>query len=205
MQKITLAALMAIFLCGCTTQYVGEVTDESLQSARLKSKVLVERSADWVIHDSNHVYLAEPQDIESQKRVRHLQQLASALDGALQRAFPFYSRQVSSQTLDESLFAAKTIRADLLLWPQLISTENRLNTTEELAEGQSLNPDKRYGTDRAVFKISIYEVRSSKLVDTVFISSRGRMFAGNDSIPADLFEEAALKFVDMLVGKPLKN
>ncbi len=189
------------FLNACTYQYARETTDNSLQLVGLQSAYSVDRDAQWVLHSATGVALARPHHIQARPMPRHLTQMHHALDFALQQAFPDYAALDEAVSLDAALMRAKSLGKELLFWPELVRSENKLNTSQELIEGQSLNPDQDYGTDRIVFHMRIYEIRTQRLLDVGRIIARGRFFAPENSAPTDLFEQAALEYVKAITGK----
>ena len=200
-RPLVYVVIACLFMSACTRQYAYNTADTSLQVARLKASFSVERSAQWVVHSATSVALARPQHVQDAVMPRHLTHMHQALDLSLRQAFPDYIALNEASALDSALRQGLRHRKELLFWPELIRSENKLNTKQELIEGQSLNPEQDFGPDRVVFQMRIYEVRTKRLLDVGQIVARGRFFAANDSVPMDLFEQAAREYVAAITGK----
>ncbi len=208
MKRLSLLVQRVLFLVpfvwglnACTYQYTAATADKSLQYARLKDKFSVNRNADWVVHSNTAITLAHPVQVQSKNMPRNLHALYQSLDIALKQVFPTYSTHIQAVSLDEALQLAKADASELLFWPSLVLVENKLNTEQELREGKTLSDAQSYGPDRAVFQVLIYEVRTKRLIDVGSIVSRGRMFAPNDSLPLNLYRDAALHYIHAITGK----
>lgn len=198
---LLLCTLVLASLNACTYDYFLNSADTHLQRARLKSNYMVKRESDWIVHPRTAVTLARPIHIQSKIMPRNLTFLYQSLDLSLKQAFPSYSTHLNTVTLDQALSLAKVDKSELLFWPALVSTENNLNTERELREGPDLSDSSRYGPDRVVFQVLIYEVRTGRLLDLASVHSRSRMFAPNDSTPIDLYQDAAMRYTQVITGK----
>ncbi len=200
-QRVLVLAPFFLGLNACTYQYTVATADKTLEYARLKNNFTVNRNADWVVHGNTVITLAHPVQVQSKSMPRNLHTLYQSLDIALKQVFPSYSTHSESVSLDEALQLAKADSSELLFWPSLVLVENKLNTEQELREGKALSDAQSYGPDRAVFQVLIYEVRTKRLIDVGSIVSRGRMFAPNDSLPLDLYRDAAKHYIHAITGK----
>lgn len=201
MLRLVLILMVGSCINACTYQYAVNTTEETLQHARLKSQYTVKRQSDWIIHSKTVVSLAYPVQTHSTNMPRNLATLYDALGLALKQVFPAYTSAQNTVSLDEAFEFAAQNNSEILFWPSLVLSENRLNTERELREGKTLSDAQSYGPDRAVFQVLIYEVRTRRLIDVGHIKSRGRMFAPNESLPLDLFRDAARSYVLSITGK----
>lgn len=192
-------------LCSCTYQYTTDVATDTLEKAYLKSKFTIDRNSDWLVHVNTPVALAGAQHIQGRSMPRNIASLNAALDLSFRKLFPNFSSvelRVDSD-LGSMFEQAQNQKRELLFVPSVISVEDRLNTQRELMEGQELHPEKDYGLDQVVFQMLIYEVRTKKVIDTAIVTSRSRYFAGNASIPQDLYRQASSEYLSVVTGKPI--
>ncbi len=196
-----LVLFIAFCLNACTYQYVMNTAETSLQHARITPKFTVKRQSDWVVHPTTVVSLAYPVQTQSKNMPRNLATLFDSLDLALRQSFPAFSSLQQSTNLDEAFHFATQNNSAILFWPNLVSSQNNLNTLQELKEQKALSDAESYGTDKAVFQVLIYEVRTRRLIDIAHVKSRSRMLAPNDTLPLDLFRDAAVVYVQSITGK----
>ena len=85
----------------------------------------------------------------------------------------------------------------LLFVPKLLLVDNRLNTLQEMNEGYKLH-GRPLGTDKTLFQVIIYDVRTGDMIDIATISSASRLFVNNDALPEDLLQQAVSQYVQAL-------
>lgn len=190
-------------LLGCTTAYVSNISGKALSDVRLKSHFAVERNAEWLVHANTPIFLAQPIDIKSKHRHRHIFRLYRSLDFTLQQTFPAYATNQGDQNLSKIFEVAVNNGSELLFLPKLVTTENNLSSRQEIIEGNSLHPNQNVGADKAVFQVLIYEVRTKKLIDIATVSGRSHIFSSSIQLPLDLFQQAAFYFTHAITGKNL--
>ncbi|MFL0809251.1 MAG: DUF4823 domain-containing protein [Agarilytica sp.] len=206
-QKVLLWGFIAL-LSACTHQYVSHVSSDTLEKAYLKSKFSVDRNREWLVDVNTPIALAPAVHIQGRSMPRNVSALNAGLDITFRQLFADFQLIENNSThvkpttrLDVLLQSARELKRDLLFVPSILLVEDRLNTQQELMEGQELHPDKDYGLDRVVFQVLIYEVRTGKIMDTALVTSRSRFFASNKSVPQDLYRKASVTFLNKFTGK----
>ena len=196
---ILVTALVAnVMLSGCTSQYVGSVWKQSTQKVALTERYTVSRHYEWVVHPHDSVYLSAVTDTQTPKRSRQTYQFDLAMREAVSQYFPNSVAGTSELSLADALNAARLAGKSLLFFPRLGAVEDKLNTGEELIDGKSVNPHGEFGPDKAFFQVHIYEVRTGKLLDVSTVKARGKLFAGKNTLPTDLFSDGAQAFINNL-------
>lgn len=195
---LSLVTLTILGLSACTSKYAASVWSDTTQKAALSERYTVTRNYEWVIHPHDSVYLLAAIDAQSPSRSRHLYQLDVAMREAVGQYFPNSVVSDSPRALTEALGKASMANKSLLFFPRLGAVEDKLNTREELVEGTSVRPQGEFGPDNALFQVHIYEVRTGKLLDISTVKARGKLFAGKNTLPTDLFKQGAEAFVNNL-------
>ncbi len=183
---------------GCTSQYFASVWGETKQKAVLSDRFNVSRNYEWVIHPHDSIFLSAAIDSQTPKRSRHLYQLDLAMREAVAQYFPNSVSSEAPLTLAKALQKASIAGKSFLFFPRLGAVEDRLNTGEELVEGNSVRPQSEFGPDKALFQVHIYEVRTGKLLEVSTINARGKLFADKNTLPTDLFTQGAEVFASNL-------
>lgn len=199
---ICFVALVTTWLVsGCTAAYVAEVSHNVLKDIRLASNYRVERNAQWSINSQTTVFLAKPVDVLQQDRHRNLLTLYKSLHFSLQQTFPGYQTHQSSLSLTQAFNNALNHDSELLFWPQLVVSENNLNSVQEMIEGKSIHSDAKYEPDVVVFQVLIYDVKTRNLIDIGTVFSRAKLFAANESLPVDLIHKATIHYLKVITGR----
>lgn len=202
LQSVCLIALITTFFStGCTSQYFAQVSSDVLKDIRLAPDYRVERNAIWSVNSQTSIFLAKPVALLRQERRRHLLRLYQSLHFSLQQTFPDYHTHQRSLSLAEAFNHALAHDTELLFWPQLIVSENNLNSVQEMVEGTTLHSGTKYGPDVVVFQVLIYDVKTRQLIDIGTVFSRARIFADNESLPLDLIHKATIHYLKAITGR----
>jgi len=193
------AFAVTCLLSGCSTKYLTKEYNRIHYAMSLSSSHNIERSSQWRLSETTSVMLVKPRfPYKVTSGATDYPRSRYALLKALERAFVEYfpNTQIVNDELsrNDALITAQLMGCRVVVYPQLLDISDVRNTSE-VAEAKSI------GSDATRVQILILDTLTGQVIDKATVKSRSSWASAEQSPAQDLFADAAITYVDGIVGK----
>ncbi len=194
--------ILILTLMSCTSEYSAKILNDSLKSAQLSDQHEIYRENTWIVDTHYSIYLGKTEFVGLDENL--MPRAANLLNNQIQFQFGKYFSSLyieeKPQVLQKTLKSARLAESQLLIKTRFLDYSDNLNRKHEILAGSNIYEGKHIETDKTLLQFKIYDVNSSRLLDTTTISSKQRYFAQDDSHTTDLFKDALSLYLLTITG-----
>lgn len=197
--SLCIALLVLATTVGCSARYVSSEYNRIHRAMGFSDRHNVNRSNQWRLADNTSVLVVKPafpfttgSGNTDYPRTRY--SLLTALEHAFREFYP--NTQVATDDLsrNDALIMAQLMGCRVVVYPQLLDFS-------EFDDASGLTVFARLKTDKTRMQILLLDVYTGSVIDKTVVNSRSKWFRAEQTPAHDLFENAALAYVEGLVGK----
>ncbi|MBU2705120.1 DUF4823 domain-containing protein [Zooshikella marina] len=190
--------LIMLLLSGCMPSDIASETQRYLKDIGIIDNHQQQRTSNWVLPNNARILvIADQSPPVDHRQPDYAKRFALATTAAFKRYFPYTDHADKTLSFVKAQQEARRQHANYLVFTQLLLVDDQVGNWIEWEETEDI---RRVGRDQVRGQVSIVELGSGQIVDTIEVLGKsGRLTFINDK-PDELFEAPLVSLVRSLAA-----